>query len=479
MNFLPGAPQGFANQTPTTRELIKYMVADIDMLPYTRQLFRDKQTPFSSFLADKGLVSKGLFEGFSSKNMKVTSSNVVQYAISHSKKRKGRFVAYDGVTFVCDAYPTQPGKNQMPIAIYLDTNWFSPNDQLELKDPKVTVWVADPKLPEQVTPGIWKYIVKVVTNTKDTYVDSTLFAEGNEIGFVMTMFEQDLSETAYEKYTFDGWGRAYMTVQRMKYSISGAAAAMKAGVKWTQHKGNITWIANADAEMMERWAGASEYQYLWGQGTVSIDGDVLLHNMENKEIMAGDGICNQGDGSLKIPYQKLTKSLLESVMQNLQLRAGGNGQVEAVLLCGQQLRWAFNNLMVEMGVQGCTDKAVEGSGASKGINNTYKYYEVLGVNITPIWYPWYDDKDRPLNIDANGVNVNSNAGIFVSLGKADNGDRGIETLQLRTPKIGTVSGIDKGGSNMANSVDGSHTHILSQSGIVLRNQEGICELYKR
>jgi hypothetical protein len=44
--------------------------------------------------------------------------------------------------------------------------------------------------------------------------------------------------------------------------------------------------------------------------------------------------------------------------------------------------------------------------------------------------------------------------------------------------MGSVSGIDKGGE-MANSIDGTSHHILSQTGIVLRNLEGIAEIYKR
>jgi hypothetical protein len=45
-------------------------------------------------------------------------------------------------------------------------------------------------------------------------------------------------------------------------------------------------------------------------------------------------------------------------------------------------------------------------------------------------------------------------------------------------KMGSVSGIDKGGEGMSNSVDGSHHHILFQSGVILRNQDGVAMIYR-
>jgi hypothetical protein len=293
------------------------------------------------------------------------------------------------------------------------------------------------------------------------------------------MFEHDLSKTGYEKYTFDGWGRAYMTLQRMKYSYSGTAAAMKAGAKWTIHNGQKTWISKAADEMLERWAEANEYQLLFGQGTVSADGDVLMHDLNGTEILAGDGICNQGDGSLKIPYQKWTTGFLHSIMKTMQLRAGSDGVTEVALIGGQEAIWGFQELMNEKGVQLMPSNIVTGAGAEKGINATYSYYEFGGVRIIPTRYNWFDNPDRPVNLDTNGLNKNSYSCIMVSLGNANNGDKGVELLQLRPPKMGSVSGIDVGGEKMSNSIDGTSHHILSQTGIVLRNLEGIAELYKR
>ena len=107
---------------------------------------------------------------------------------------------------------------------------------------------------------------------------------------------------------------------------------MKQSIKWTQHNGNKTWLTYAQDQMLSRWAKAGEYQFLWGTGTVSTDGDVLMKDLKGREILAGDGICNQGDGSLKIPYQKWTMGLLHSIMKNMQLRQGSDGLTEVAFI---------------------------------------------------------------------------------------------------------------------------------------------------
>lgn len=479
MRILPGQPQEFANQTPTSHELVKFAVSEPEILPYIATLWRGEDTPFSSLLADRGLTSKGLFTGMNNKNYRVVGSNQVMYRIQHSDRRKLRMKDNGSGTFVCDAYANEPGKYQSVVSIYLDGNWFSPKDVLELKDNRTLVYIADDILPQEVAGGVWEYKVKLVTDEREAYIDPELLTENSELGFVMTMFEHDLSETAYEKYTFDGWGKAYMTLQRMKYSISGTAAAMKGGTLWTEHNGQKTWLSEAQAQMFKRWAQANEYAMIWGKGTVTADGDVLMKDLKGREIMAGDGILNQGDGALKFPYNKWTKGFLHSIMKNMQIRAGSNGLTELVFIGGQESTWAFNDMLLNEFKQNPVSINV-GGGSEKGVNATYKYYEINGVRVIPMHYKWFDSPDRPQWIREDGTNNNSWGGIFVSLGNAQSGEKGVELMTLRDRqfKMGTVSGIDKGGDMMANSVDGSHHHILAQTGILLRNQDGVAEIYR-
>lgn len=486
MRILPGHPQEFANQTPTSHELIKFMIAEPEILPMVMTLWRGEDTPFSSLLADRGLTSKGLFTGLENKNYRIVGSNQVMYRIQHSDRRKLRIVANAGrssSTYVCTPYPTEPGKNNSIVEIFMDGNWFSPKDVLELKDNRTLIYVADDQLPQEVAAGVWRYVCKIVTKEKTAYINTDLLTEGDEVGFVYTMFEHDLSETAYEKYTFDGWGKAFMTLQRMKYSISGTAAAMQPGAKWVEHNGQKAWINYAQEQMLKRWSQAQEFANIWGKGTVNVEGDVLMRDTKGREIMAGDGIVNQGDGALKFPYNKWTKKFLHSIMKTMQLRAGSNGLTELVFIGGQEAIWGFNDLLIKEFGQRHILQSIGNGGDMQGlgqVSHTYKSYEINGVRIIPMHYKFFDSPDRPNWIREDGTLNSSWNGMFVSLGNAQSGEKGVEMITLRDRqfKTGSVSGIDKGGENMANSIDGSHHHILGQSGIILRNLDGVAEIYR-
>jgi hypothetical protein len=70
-----------------------------------------------------------------------------------------------------------------------------------------------------------------------------------------------------------------MTLQRMKYSISGTANAMKESTRWVEHRGQKTWLSYAQDQMLKRWAQANEYANLMGKGTVTVNGDVLMKDL--------------------------------------------------------------------------------------------------------------------------------------------------------------------------------------------------------
>lgn len=119
-----------------------------------------------------------------------------------------------------DAYPTQPGKYQTVIEVYADSNWISPREVVELADNQTQVYNYDSKVPEEVEAGVWLYRFKVVTNDPTEYVNPTLLGIGMEM-FVLHNAYEEASETAYEKYTFDESAYAHMTIQRLKWSITG------------------------------------------------------------------------------------------------------------------------------------------------------------------------------------------------------------------------------------------------------------------
>lgn len=170
-------------------------------------------------------------------------------------------------------------------------------------------------------------------------------------------------------------------------------------------------------------------------------------------------------------------------MKTMQLRAGSNGLTELVFIGGQEAIWGFNDLLIKEFGQRHILQSIGNGGDMQGlgqVSHTYKSYEINGVRIIPMHYKFFDSPDRPNWIREDGTLNSSWNGMFVSLGNAQSGEKGVEMITLRDRqfKTGSVSGIDKGGENMSNSIDGSHHHILGQSGIILRNLDGVAEIYR-
>lgn len=474
MRLLPGQPQELAGKSIDSYSLVKHAINNPDVLPRVWELFREEESPLSAILSMKGLSSKGLFDNMNTSDVRVVKSNHVQYPIKSSDKRKVHFVANgSGVTFVCDAYPTQPGKKQSVITFWLDSNWVRPKELMELADNRTLLYVYTEHEPVEDQYG-FRYQGKVWAKTRETFIDPFLLGEGMEAAPVMAPYEQDFSETGSEKYTFDGWGDAYMTLQRVKFSYSGTAAAMSASRDWYAFQNSkgatvYTYIDHADKLMMKRAADYHEYAVIFGQGTVTVDGEVLMKDNRGREIMAGDGILYQGDGAYEYPMNgDWTIRQLESIMNDADVRSGKDGLLEVVFLAGNENLSSFNRMMRANGFV-TQNNNVEGSGADKGVINTYSFYEVNGVRIIPKKFRYFDNLSRPSLYLPDGTRRSSWDGIFVPIGQTAGGDRGIELIQLRPMKKGSVDGINVGGK-MATSVDGSSVHCLFQTGVVSRNK---------
>ena len=460
MRYLPGQPQDIAHESITSYSLMSHAVAEPDILPTVFTLWQDDLTPLTSILNMKGLKSRGLFDNMQGDAYRVVKSNVVQFAMENTKHRKSRIIR-----FISDAYPNQPGFNQTPFQVVLNNNWPGPKEVIELADNRTKLLVIDDQIPVEVADG-FMYYVKLVSKIRQAWVDPALLQNEAEAAVVQTMYEHDFSETGTEKYTFDGWGTAYMTLQRLKYSYSGTAAAMGESKKWTTHNGEVSYLTHAENEMMRRAAEYHEYSIIFGEGTVAEDGEVIMKDSKGREIMAGDGLMNAGDGAYEYPFNQWSMPLLESIMEDMDIRAGKDGKLEVVLLGGTKNVNGFSRLMRENGFVTQNNNIV-GDGADKGVVNDYSFYEFGGVRIIPKRWRFLDSEGRPTMYLPDGSKRSSWDGLFVPLGMDSKGNNQVELIQLRPMKKGTVSGIDKGGE-MATSIDGSHVHVLFQTGIVSR-----------
>ena len=474
MRLLPGQPQDVVGSI-TSYSLMRNAVANPDILPKVWQVFKNEEiTPLSSILANKGYATKGLSVGMSNNKFRVVGSNHIMYPIASTDRRKCHIAGNsNGLSFYCPAYSTYPGKAGSEIIVYLDSNLPRPKEVIELADRKTKLYVYDTLEPVEVD-GVWKYRTRLVTNDKDAYVDTDLLAIGSECAPVMTLYEQDFSETGSEAYTFNGWGHAYLSLQRVKMSFSGTAEAMNTSKEWYRFensKGNsvATYIEYAERKMYKKAAQYHEYQMIYGECSQTEDGETFLKDKNGREILAGAGLLYGGDGAIDRPFthQGWTKKYMESILMDADVRSGKDGNKELAYVGGMAAVMDFHNKMAEWGFV-TKDNNVEGSGGDKGVNMTYKYYEIAGLRLYVEHYRGFDDPIRPTQYMSSGMPTGPWDGVIVPMGFNIDGDANIELVQLRAPVYGTVTGMNKGGEGMSSSVDGESRHYLWQDGIIIR-----------
>lgn len=473
MRILPGSNQTVAHESVTSRMLVDYGIKNPDFIPTIMRLWSEEESPLVQLLDVKGLKTKGLNFSTNDSNYRTVGSNHIQYAIEHADWRKFHWaLGPSGFTFVCDAYPNEPGKNQSIIYAWADSNWAGYQETIEMADNKTQLYVlADPVEDDGNT---WRYKLKIVTGELTDFVDPYLFNENFEAAAVMNMHEHDFSERGTEKYTFHGFGDAFLTLQRFKYSWSGTAKAMdKNGVsgKWVMHNGQKLFLSEAHERMMKMAAEYLNYQIIFGKTTVSQDTKkVILHNDQGREVMAGNGIMYANDGAINFPMQNgWTPKFIDGFLAEIDgyIRPGKDGYREVVVMAAPKSSMSFSQCLRDMGVT--MNANIEGSGADKGINDTYKYYELDGIRVIVKRFAALSSNRRPgLTLD-DGTRNNEWDAVVVPLGKTENGNNGIELVQLRPMASGTVAGIDESG-RIATSVDGSSSHILFQNGVINRNQ---------
>jgi hypothetical protein len=471
MRLLPGQPTDVAGESISSYSLINAALTNPDVLPRVWEVFKEEESPLSAILSQEGLTSKGLFDGMNGSKYRVVKSNHVIYPIKNTDVRKPRIIEIaPTVGFDCPQSPSEPGKGQSVIYLGLDSNWVRPNEVIELNDNETKLFAYDDQEPAEIEGG-FLYAFKLVTGLRDDWVDTELLEIGNEVGVGMTMYEHDFSETGHEKYTYDGWGHAYMTLQRIKMSFSGTAAAMGIDKSWfafqnSKGKSVSSYLDYADKEMWARIARYHEYQVIHGKGTVDMDGNTILKDRKGREILGGDGLLYQGEGAYEYPFNKWSMAYLESLLKDSYIRSGKDGKQKVALIGGWENVVGFSRMMAENGFKTLNNN-LEGSGSDKGVINDYSYYEIGGVRILPKKYRYFDSIERPNKYLSDGTSKGSWDGILVPLGQMDNGDNSVELIQLRPPKSGTINGINVGG-DMATSVDGSSKHVLVQSGVISR-----------
>jgi len=463
-----------ANRTTMTNSLANALLLKPEISPNVANLFEDNFSAFSSYLARKGMTKKGLYPGLSEPDFKVIGNRKFMWALAGYPFRKGTIID----TTTSDNTSTTFGINGSTFKIHLDTNFFSPYDVLELSDRRTHIQIMN-EYPQEITPNVWEYTCKMHTNVTGAYVPLALLAVGQEVGFSHTAFNE-MSETGYEKNVFPEWHTNFMTIQRMQYSISGSA---NESVIWVEHNGIKLWVKKQDMEMMRRWAYARENQLLFGKATIDANDNVYLKDLKGRDVVTGDGIIQQGNGSLKYQYNRLNIKTVENVMRNMQLLTNGEGTTELFVMGGQAFIWDFSKILTDVFKYNPLPLFQSEADAKMGVKANFTSYEAPGVRIVCAWNKGFDAAWRPQQTDIYGVSKESRRAIFASLGNTIGGDPMVELVALGKRSFikktidGMASPAGNGKEFASNSMDGFQVQVLSETGIKLANPFGVAELY--
>lgn len=380
---------------------------------------------------------------------------------------------------------SQIGIGGSPFTLTLDTDYFSPNDVLELSDRRTLIQIMnDYPVQSSTTTGAWEYQAKLVSNVAGAYLTTALLQIGMEIGFAYTSFHE-MSETGYEKNSFPEWQTNYMTIQRMQFSLSGTANNT---VLWVEHNGQKLWLPMQEKDMLRRWAYAREMQLINGRATIDANENVYLKDLKGRDIIAGDGILAQGDASMKYQYNTLSVKGLETVMQDLQLMQTSEGSLEVFIGGGQKFVWDFARLFRDVFKYNPMPLFMSDDDKKRGVNATFNMYEMGGVKLNVAWIPAFDAQFRPKNPSSTTKDKNSGRAVFISLGNTIGGDPNIELVTLgngtedRTYVKKIIDGMTSVGGESkriyaSNSMDGVQVQVLSETGVCMKNPFGLAEMY--
>ena len=244
----------------------------------------------------------------------------------------------------------------------------------------------------------------------------------------------------------------------------------------------MLWIKEQELEMMRRWGISRENQLLFGKPTIDENEVITYKDLKSRELIAGSGVVEQGDASLRYTYNKLSIRTIETILQNMQLLSNNQGMSEVAVQGGQQFIWDFDRLMRDVFKMNPMPLFISKGDVERGVRSNFNRYDIGGVSMIASWNQSIDAPWRAGDTDAFGVSKRSKEAYFFAMGTImDNpnielvalGNGGEDRAFVKREIDGMTSIRSNNSSNAANSVDGAQCQILSETGVKLENEWGI------
>ena len=316
----------------------------------------------------------------------------------------------------------------------------------------------------------------------------------------------DVGENNVYPDTYKNW----MTINRKKCTITGKDAT---DVSWIENNGQKLWYFTKEQHMMDQFMYEQELQRWYGETSVSsaatsyaatntdiissiaageyADGSArAATGTTDGSFVIGDGVLAQISSSNQASYSAgtLTEDIITEFIGKISLNAQGAEGNEWVVFTGTEGRIAFHRAMKDMIVApagsmtgGSMADVKAGSDISLGGNFT-SYY-ALGNKITIAYCPVFDDPH--MHGASGGTNSfgdtrlkESMKMVFMDFGSTSGvsnvelitkGANGINRSLVKKYVGGMVNPYDTKSMMAANGDDRFQCHVLSESGIIVRN----------
>ena len=363
--------------------------------------------------------------------------------------------------------------------------------------------------------GATGLVISLSTNTYTIEMISALTAAANTVGQVVGRIGSafpagssgaDVGENNVYPDTYKNW----MTINRKKCTITGKDAT---DVSWIENNGQKLWYFTKEQHMMDQFMYEQELQRWYGETSVSsaatsyaaTNTDIISSIVAGEyadgsaraAVAVGDGAHTIGDGVLaqisssnQASYSAgtLTEDIITEFIGKISLNAQAAEGNEWVVFTGTEGRIAFHKAMKDMIVApagsmtgGSMTDIKAGSDVSLGGNFT-SYY-ALGNKITVAYCPLFDDPH--VHGSTSGTNsfgdtrlTESMKMVFMDFGTTSGvsnvelitkGANGINRSLVKKYVGGMVNPYDTKSMMAANGDDRFQCHVLSESGIIVRN----------
>ena len=298
-----------------------------------------------------------------------------------------------------------------------------------------------------------------------------------------------------ENYVYPSTHTNFLTTMRKKCSVTGKDLT---DVTWIENNGSKLWYFTKEQMMMDEFMYQQELQRWYGRRTVTdstiqrpgaySSGALGTSGTQASSIISGDGLLAQIDSSNQASYSmgSLTEDIITEFIAKISLNATAAEGNEWVVFTGTEGRLAFHRAMKDLIVApagAMTGGSMNGVSGEVHLGANFASYSALGNKITVAHCPVFDDPN--LHSSAGGTNAfgdnrlkESAKMVFMDFGKTSGvsnvelvtkGAEGVNRSMIKKYVAGMVNPYDQKAMLAANADDKFECHVLSETGIIVRN----------